>query len=295
MSAPSTATRSDDALYRGLTDDLRLAHLLADDADSIAMSRFKALDLHVTTKPDLTPVSDADTAVEEALRRTLSRARPRDAVHGEELGDAGWGPRRWVIDPIDGTKNFVRGVPVWGTLIALMINDEPAVGVVSAPALGRRWWASRGGGAYAGKSLMSASPIHVSDVATLEDASLSYASISAWVESGQGQQFVDLLRTCWRTRAYGDFWSYMLLAEGAVDLACEPELRCTTWRPARSSSPRPAAHSPTWTVGRARSARRVREQRPAARRAARRHTGPPRPAVEPESAADFASRCTWPV
>ena len=155
MSAPSTATRPDDALYRGLTDDLRLAHLLADDADSIAMSRFKALDLHVTTKPDLTPVSDADTAVEEALRRTLGRARPRDAVHGEEMGDAGWGPRRWVIDPIDGTKNFVRGVPVWGTLISLMINDEPAVGVVSAPALGRRWWASRGGGAYAGKSLMS--------------------------------------------------------------------------------------------------------------------------------------------
>jgi histidinol-phosphatase len=224
MSAPSTATRSDDALYRGLTDDLRLAHLLADDADSITMSRFKALDLHVTTKPDLTPVSDADTAVEEALRRTLSRARPRDAVHGEELDDVGWGPRRWVIDPIDGTKNFVRGVPVWGTLIALMINDESAVGVVSAPALGRRWWASLGGGAYAGKSLMSASRIHVSDVASLEDASLSYASISAWVESGQGQQFVDLLRACWRTRAYGDFWSYMLLAEGGVDIACEPQL-----------------------------------------------------------------------
>ena len=186
MSAPSTATRSDDALYRGLTDDLRLAHLLADDADSIAMSRFKALDLHVTTKPDLTPVSDADTAVEEALRRTLGRARPRDAVHGEEMDDAGWGPRRWVIDPIDGTKNFVRGVPVWGTLIALMINDEAAVGVVSAPALGRRWWASRGGGAYAGKSLMSASPIHVSDVAALEDASLSYASISRLGGVGSG-------------------------------------------------------------------------------------------------------------
>ncbi len=140
------------------------------------------------------------------------------------MADTGWGPRRWVIDPIDGTKNFVRGVPVWATLIALMINDEPAVGVVSAPALGRRWWASLGGGAYAGKSLMSATQIHVSDVATMEDASLSYASISAWVESRQGQQFVDLLRRCWRTRAYGDFWSYMLLAEGGVDIACEPEL-----------------------------------------------------------------------
>ena len=157
MPVPDAArTGPNAALHRGLTDDLRLAHLLADDADSITMSRFKSLDLHVTSKPDLTPVSDADTAAEQAIRRTLGRARPRDAVHGEEMADTGWGPRRWVIDPIDGTKNFVRGVPVWGTLIALMINDEPAVGVVSAPALGRRWWASLGGGAYAGKSLMSA-------------------------------------------------------------------------------------------------------------------------------------------
>jgi histidinol-phosphatase len=221
---PTAEDPRSDALHRGLTDDLRLAHLIADDADSITMSRFKALDLHVIAKPDLTPVSDADTAVEEAVRRTLGRARPRDAVHGEEMPDTGWGPRRWVIDPIDGTKNFVRGVPVWATLIALMINDEVAVGVVSAPALGRRWWASLGGGAYAGKSLMSASPIHVSDIAEIENASLSYASIGGWVESGQGQQFVDLLRSCWRTRAYGDFWSYMLLAEGGVDIACEPNL-----------------------------------------------------------------------
>jgi len=225
MSAPiRSSVQSDDALHRGLTDDLRLAHLLADDADSITMSRFRALDLHVTAKPDLSPVSDADTAVEEALRRTLSRARPRDAVQGEEMADTGWGPRRWVIDPIDGTKNFIRGVPVWATLIALLINDEVAIGVVSAPALGRRWWASLGGGAYAGKSLMSATPCRVSDVARIEDASLSYASVSAWVEAGQGQEFVDLMRACWRTRAYGDFWSYMLVAEGGVDIACEPEL-----------------------------------------------------------------------
>src|SRR6478735_307270 len=225
MPVPDTARRGpNDALHRGLTDDLRLAHLLADDADSITMSRFRSLDLHVTSKPDLTPVSDADTAAEQAIRRTLGRARPRDAVHGEEMADTGWGPRRWVIDPIDGTKNFVRGVPVWATLIALMINDEVAVGVVSAPLLGRRWWASLGGGAYAGKSLMSATPCRVSDVAAIEDASLSYSSIGGWVESGRGQQFVDLMRGCWRSRAYGDFWSYMLLAEGGVDIACEPEL-----------------------------------------------------------------------
>jgi histidinol-phosphatase len=207
-----------------LTDDLRLGHLLADDADSITMSRFRALDLHVTAKPDLSPVTDADTSVEEALRRTLGRARPRDAVHGEEMDDTGWGPRRWVIDPIDGTKNYVRGVPVWATLIALMIEDQPVVGVVSAPALGRRWWASLDSGAYMGKSLMSASPIHVSDVGKISDASLSYSSLDGWIASGIGQGFVDLLRDCWRTRAFGDFWSYMLLAEGAVDLACEPEL-----------------------------------------------------------------------
>ena len=216
--------RGDDAMHRGLTDDLRLAHLLADDADSITMSRFKALDLHVSAKPDLSPVSDADTAVEEAIRRTLGRARPRDAVHGEEMPDTGWGPRRWVVDPIDGTKNFVRGVPVWATLIALMINDEVVVGVVSAPALGRRWWASLGGGAYVGRSLLSATPCHVSDVAGIADASLSYAEIGEWVEAGQGQPFVDLLRSVWRSRAYGDFWSYVLLAEGGVDIACEPDL-----------------------------------------------------------------------
>ena len=138
-----------------------------------------------------------------AIRRTLSRARPRDAVHGEEMGDTGWGPRRWVI-PIDGTKNFVRGVPVWATLIALMVGDRASCRSGERRLLGRRWWASLGGGAYAGKSLMSASQIHVSNVATIEDASLSYASISAWVESHQGQQFVDLLRRCWRTRAYSD-------------------------------------------------------------------------------------------
>ena len=129
---------------QSLLDDLRLAHVMADNADSLTMSRFKALDLQVTAKPDLTPVSDADVAVEDAIRRTLKTARPRDAVHGEEREDTGWGPRRWVIDPIDGTKNFVRGVPVWATLIALLEDGVPVVGVVSAPALGRRWWAGTG-------------------------------------------------------------------------------------------------------------------------------------------------------
>jgi histidinol-phosphatase len=205
-------------------DDLRLAHVLADQADAITMSRYKATDLQVSSKPDLTPVTDADTAVEDAIRTSLSRTRPRDAVHGEERADSGWGPRRWVIDPIDGTANFVRGVPVWATLISLMDGDDVVVGLVSAPALSRRWWASKGGGAFTGRSLLQASQCRVSKVADMSDASLSYASIDGWVECGRGQQFVDLLRECWRTRAFGDFWSYMLVAEGAVDLAAEPEL-----------------------------------------------------------------------
>lgn len=207
------------------TDDLRLAHVLADDADSLTMDRFKSLDLHVTRKPDLSPVTDADEAVESALRRTLGRARPRDAVIGEEQGSSGWGPRRWVIDPIDGTKNYVRGVPVWATLVALMVEDEVVVGCVSAPALGRRWWAAKGDGARTGRSLMNSQPCHVSDVSDLADASLSYSSLSGWDERERLDDLLNLGRRCWRTRAYGDFWSHMLVAEGAVDIAAEPDLQ----------------------------------------------------------------------
>ena len=206
------------------TDDLRLAHVLADDADSTSTSRYQALDLRVDTKPDLTPVTDADRAVEEGIRRTLSRARPRDAVVGEEEGSSGFSQRRWVVDPIDGTKNYVRGVPVWATLISLMVEDEVVVGVVSAPLLNRRWWAMKDGGAFTGRSLYKSNPCRVSDVSRLEDASLSYSSLDAWDERGRLDDFLSLARRCWRTRAYGDFWSYMLVAEGSVDIAAEPEL-----------------------------------------------------------------------
>jgi histidinol-phosphatase len=205
-------------------DDLRFAHVLADAADSISMERFRAQDLKVETKPDLTPVSDADRTVEESIRSTLKRARPRDAVIGEEFGQSGRGPRRWILDPIDGTKNFVRGVPVWATLIALMDGDEVVAGVVSAPALHRRWWAAKGAGAYTGKSLSSASRLRASQVTALGDASVSYSSLSGWEELGRLDAFLDLTRAVWRTRAFGDFWSYMLVAEGAVDVACEPEV-----------------------------------------------------------------------
>jgi histidinol-phosphatase len=212
----------------GYADDLSLAHLLADTADAISMARFRALDLHVESKPDLTPVSDADTAVEKALRATLARTRPRDAVLGEEFGAsqaaAGPGNRRWVIDPIDGTKNFIRGVPIWATLIALMEADQVMVGLVSAPALGRRWWAARGHGAYAGRHTAAATPIRVSGVSRLADASFCYSSLPSWEETGRLPGMLDIMRGTWRSRAYGDFYGYMLVAEGAVDVMVEPEL-----------------------------------------------------------------------
>ncbi|MFD6875725.1 MULTISPECIES: histidinol-phosphatase [unclassified Streptomyces] len=210
-------------------DDLRLALELADAADVATMRRFRALDLAVETKPDMTPVSEADTATEEIVRAGILAARPTDAILGEEYGLKGEGPRRWVVDPIDGTKNYVRGVPVWATLISLMAEDadgvfRPVVGVVSAPALGRRWWAAQGSGAFTGGALGETAPLGVSKVATLGDASFAYSSLSGWEEQGRLPGFLDLTRACWRTRGYGDFWPYMMVAEGSLDLCAEPEL-----------------------------------------------------------------------
>ncbi len=194
-------------------DDLALALELADLADAITLGRFQAADLVVETKPDLTPVTEADREVERVIRERLARERPDDAVLGEEFGSEAGGDRRWIIDPIDGTKNYVRGIPVWGTLLAL----QNEVAVVSAPALHRRWWARRGEGAFA-----DGRAIHVSSVAQLEDAQLSFSGLKDWEELGRLDALLELGRRCWRTRAFGDFWSYMLVAEGAVDIACEP-------------------------------------------------------------------------
>jgi histidinol-phosphatase len=202
-----------------VTSDLALALRLADVADALTLDRFRAQDLRVEAKPDLTPVSDADLAVEEALRALLATERPTDAVLGEEHGVTGTGPRQWVIDPIDGTKNFVRGAPVWATLIALLVDSRVEVGVVSAPALGRRWWAARGQGAFA-----DGAPISVSKVGSLSDAFLSYSSLTGWEELGRLDRVLQLSRDCWRTRAFGDFWSHVLVAEGSVDASFEPEV-----------------------------------------------------------------------
>ena len=205
-------------------EDLDVALELADIADAITLDRFGAADLVVESKPDLTPVSDADRAVEAAIRARLATSRPDDALVGEEFGETGSARRRWVVDPIDGTKNFVRGVPVWATLIALLDGDDAVVGVVSAPALARRWWAHRGGGAFCAELGRAPRRIAVSAVTELADASLSYSSIGGWAAIERRDAFLALTDAVWRSRAYGDFWSYMLLAEGALDIAAEPEL-----------------------------------------------------------------------
>jgi len=194
-----------------------LALELADAADAITMRRFRAHDLVIETKPDLTPVTEADRAAEQAVRDLLARARPGDAVVGEELGGGAPGARRqWIVDPVDGTKGYARGLPVWATLLALEVDGALVLGVVSAPALGVRWWARRGGGAFRDGEL-----VRVSDVARLDDAQLSYSDLDEFFAEGIGEEFVALARRCWRTRAFGDFWSHVLVADGSVDAAIE--------------------------------------------------------------------------
>lgn len=199
-----------------LRSDLLVAIEAADAADAVTLARFRAGDLHIDTKADLSPVTEADRAAEMAIRGVLAAARPDDAVAGEEYGTEGTGSRRWIVDPIDATLNYMRGVPVWGTLIALEIDGEIAVGVVSAPAMGHRWWASRGAGAWRNAAAMS-----VSSVGTLEEATYSMNSLVEHERRGWAGA-MDLSRRCGRTRGFGDFLSFMLLADGAVDVVTEP-------------------------------------------------------------------------
>jgi histidinol-phosphatase len=191
-----------------MSPDLELALRLAEAADAIALPAFRAR-LPVETKPDLTPVTEADRSVEAELRRILARERPQDAVLGEEHGASGRGSRRWILDPIDGTRNFTRGIPVWATLLALEENGVVRLGVVSAPALRRRWWAERGAGAFA-----DGEPIRVSSIGRVEDAVLSFAC---------HDELPSLARAAWHARGFGDFWAHVLVAEGAVDGAVETE------------------------------------------------------------------------
>jgi histidinol-phosphatase len=189
-----------------MSPDLELALRLADAADAISSPRFRS-GLAIETKPDFTPVTEADRAVEAELRRILADERPGDAILGEEGGAEGVGSRRWILDPIDGTRNYARGIPVWATLVALEADGVVTVGVVSAPALGSRWWAERGGGTYA-----NGKPLQVSAIARVEEAVLSF-SIENEVPA--------LARRAWHVRGLGDFWAHMLVAEGAADGAVD--------------------------------------------------------------------------
>lgn len=223
-------------------DDLALALELADLADTVSLPRFRAVDLDVQTKPDRTHVTEADLAVERALRDRLAEVRPNDGVLGEEFGTEGDTHRQWILDPIDGTANFLRGVPVWGTLIALAVDGVPVVGVASSPAMGRRWWAATGLGAWtrssaaelgasegaadaASGAFPDARRLHVSGVADLADAAFSFQSLAQWRDAGYLDRLLDLAQRVWRDRAYGDLWAYMLLAEGLIDIAGEFDVK----------------------------------------------------------------------
>lgn len=206
-------------------NDQDLALKLADAADEISLARFRAIDLKIHSKPDRSHVTDADRSVEERLRAILQRHRPQDAIIGEEFEDQGSSNRTWIIDPIDGTANYLRGVPIWATLIALRVGEEIQTSVVSAPALGRRWWAHRGNGAFTKDFDGKIRFLEVSKVNDLEASSISYNSLQLWDQSGKLDELVALSRKVWRTRAFGDFLSYMYLAEGSLDMVSEHDLK----------------------------------------------------------------------
>jgi histidinol-phosphatase len=220
--AVTPADRTPDTPAADHADDLALALRLADVADAITLDRFRAADLRVTRKPDRTPVTDADTATEDALRAVIDSERPGDAVLGEERGgdlpDSG---RGWVLDPIDGTKNYSRGVPAWATLIGLTVHGRAVVGIASAPALGRRWWGAHGLGAWTSENGGPPRRITVSGVADLADAYLSTTDFRTFSENGDLPRWLALADACWETRAFGDFWQYCLVAEGVIDVAVD--------------------------------------------------------------------------
>jgi len=233
MSSSSTGGKSSSQY----STELAFALTLADRADAISLSRYQALDLEITTKPDNSPVTDADKAVERAIIDAIAAQYPSDGVVGEEFGTSGSRgskDRYWVIDPIDGTKNFLRGVPTWATLIALVENEQVVTSVVSSPALYRRWYATAGGGAFVSEGVINGEgaagasnnvvtrQLSVSKVSDIKDASIAYSDFQGW--GARRQAFEKLLDGAWRTRGLGDFWSHMLVAEGAVDVAIEPSL-----------------------------------------------------------------------
>jgi histidinol-phosphatase len=204
-----------------LAGDLALALRLADAADAVAMARFDAADLDVQLKADASHVTEADLATERAIRDLLAAERPADGILGEEFGTTGDTARQWIVDPIDGTANYLKGIPMWTVLIALAIDGVPRVGVASQPAVGRRWWAASGLGAWTNVPGADPRRLAVSTVSTLADASVSFQSISQWDEVGRTDDLLRLSRSVWRDRGYGDTWPYMLLAEGRLEFVAE--------------------------------------------------------------------------
>lgn len=205
--------------------DLATAMDLADIANAITVRRYHARDLTVRSKPDRTPVTDVDLKVEDSLRTVLADRLPADLVAGEERGGEVGPGRTWIIDPIDGTKNFLRGVPAWASLIALVDDGRPVVGVISAPALGKRWWAATGAGAWC-RTGYDGEPerLAVSKVSDIADSYVSTTDLGSWVKHHSREAYLRLVDACWESRAFGDFWQHCLVAEGAVDLAVEPSV-----------------------------------------------------------------------
>ncbi|WP_137844827.1 inositol monophosphatase family protein [Microbacterium sp. 2FI] len=221
MTSPSSQPSFDAPFEEDLTADLELALRLADAADAASMGRFDAPDLDIRRKSDATHVTEADLATERAIRALLEAERPDDSVFGEEYGVTGESSRQWIIDPIDGTANYLKGIPMWTTLIALAIDGVPRVGVVSQPAIGRRWWAATGHGAWTNTVSGDPKRIAVSRVDTLAEASVSFQSVEQWDTVGRSDALLRLSRTVWRDRGYGDAWPYMLLAEGRLEFVAE--------------------------------------------------------------------------
>ncbi|WP_396655042.1 inositol monophosphatase family protein [Microbacterium sp.] len=221
MTSPSSTGDSGAPAFRDPRSDLTLALRLADAADAVSMARFEADDLDVSAKPDATFVTEADLATERAIRDILIAERAQDGILGEEYGTSGDTRRQWIIDPIDGTHNYLKGIPMWATLIALAVDGVPQVGVVSQPAIGRRWWGATGLGAWTNDASGKPRAIRVSAVDALERASVSFQSVAQWDEAGRLDALLRLTRRVWRDRGYGDAWPYMLLAEGRLEFVAE--------------------------------------------------------------------------
>jgi histidinol-phosphate phosphatase (EC 3.1.3.15) len=225
VTSPTTSPSWNVPFDGDLSEDLALALRLADAADAVAMARFDAADLDVRVKADSSPVTEADLATEEAIRGILAAERPEDGVLGEEFGTSGDARRQWIIDPIDGTANYLKGIPMWTTLIALTVDGVPRVGVASQPAIGRRWWAATGLGSWTNVPGGEPRRLAVSEVSTVAESSVSFQSIAQWDEVGRSDDLIRLSRAVWRDRGYGDAWPYMLLAEGRLEFVAEFDVK----------------------------------------------------------------------